>query len=312
MWLLNFVVMVIASTILCLSPSFATEELVALIIGGTNTDIERYPYTVQIYRNSDFKCGGSLISHRHVLSAAHCFFKNNGIISPVHFTVRAGTSKLNTGGTEVAVYQIIVPDRYNPKISDNDLAVLVLCSKLATSASIGIVTIPRQGYEVPDNSAVTYVGWGSTSVQISQPSQILQSVTVFTVSRHVCAERYARQEVSSGRVMVVTHNMICAGLLDIGGKDACQWDSGGPLLFNNTLVGIISWGYQCAHSNFPGVATRVSSFYRWIHETMANYNADELIGVCTSQKSAAGRNPMNCRGRLYLTYLLIIYSLIFK
>ncbi|GBM62104.1 hypothetical protein AVEN_87692-1, partial [Araneus ventricosus] len=58
---------------------------------------------------------------------------------------------------------------------------------------------------------------------------------------------------------------ICAGPED-GSKDACQSDSGGPLMYKNTdydfpvgvgterwiLVGIVSFGYRCGEPEFPG------------------------------------------------------------
>ncbi|GBN11455.1 Clotting factor B [Araneus ventricosus] len=75
----------------------------------------------------------------------------------------------------------------------------------------------------------------------------------------------------------ITNDFICAGLED-GSKDACQSDSGGPLMYKNTdfdfpvgvgterrvLVGIVSFGFRCGEPGFPGVYTRVSSYMPWI------------------------------------------------
>ncbi|EDW35912.1 GL16958 [Drosophila persimilis] len=69
----------------------------------------------------------------------------------------------------------------------------------------------------------------------------------------------------------ITDNMLCAGLLPEGGKDACSGDSGGPLqaTFDEMpgqyqLAGIVSWGVGCARPNTPGVYTRVGQYLRWL------------------------------------------------
>lgn len=64
----------------------------------------------------------------------------------------------------------------------------------------------------------------------------------------------------------IADTMICAGLLDVGGKDACEGDSGGPLVVNGVVAGIVSWGAGCAQPNAPGVYTDVASFLDWIEE----------------------------------------------
>lgn len=54
-------------------------------------------------------------------------------------------------------------------------------------------------------------------------------------------------------------------------------DSGGPLMLQQdnqesvyfVLIGIVSYGYECAKDNFPGVYTRVSSFLPWIQQHLS-------------------------------------------
>lgn len=57
--------------------------------------------------------------------------------------------------------------------------------------------------------------------------------------------------------------MLCAGYAT-GGKDACQYDSGGPLVQGSVVVGIVSWGVGCALPRYPGVYADVGALRDWI------------------------------------------------
>ncbi|GFU09113.1 clotting factor B, partial [Nephila pilipes] len=62
----------------------------------------------------------------------------------------------------------------------------------------------------------------------------------------------------------ITHGFICAGFLDVRGRDSCGGDSGGPLMYLNGdrwyAVGIVSFGYDCGKLGYPGGYTRVSHY----------------------------------------------------
>ncbi|XP_014370089.2 trypsin CFT-1-like [Papilio machaon] len=251
------------------------------IIGGNPTIIERHPYTVQILVGNQLTCGGSLITRRHVLSAAHCFVREDGtVVSPRNFRVRAGATYLSSGeGTTIAMSTIIVHERYNIVPHDADVAVALLAGAVPQSARAVPAPIAPPGAALPHNASVVHVGWGRTNVNIPESSDVLREVTVFKVDRNVCAARYRQLEVLTGEPFPVTANMICAGVLDVGGKDACQGDSGGPLMFNGVLVGVTSWGYGCAQPYFPGVSARVSAYTEWINRTVVRYNDGYRLSV---------------------------------
>lgn len=66
-------------------------------------------------------------------------------------------------------------------------------------------------------------------------------------------------------IVALTNNMFCAGYGE-GGIDSCQGDSGGPIVYNGTLLGLVSWGHGCARANAPGVYTKVANYITWIHD----------------------------------------------
>lgn len=53
-----------------------------------------------------------------------------------------------------------------------------------------------------------------------------------------------------------------------GGKDSCVGDSGGPIVYEGKLYGIVSWGLGCGMANYPGVYTNISVVLEWIADTM--------------------------------------------
>uniref|UniRef100_A0A3Q3AHG9 trypsin n=1 Tax=Kryptolebias marmoratus TaxID=37003 RepID=A0A3Q3AHG9_KRYMA len=67
---------------------------------------------------------------------------------------------------------------------------------------------------------------------------------------------------------MITRRMLCAGYMD-GGRDACNGDSGSPLMCVGEVHGLVSWGQGCAQPNYPGVYVKVCEFLYWIEETLA-------------------------------------------
>nr|AGM32843.1 trypsin-like serine protease [Coptotermes formosanus] len=59
--------------------------------------------------------------------------------------------------------------------------------------------------------------------------------------------------------------MICAeGYIPESGT--CLYDSGGPLVADGRLLGIVSWGYETCASGRPDVYTKISAVRDWIRD----------------------------------------------
>ncbi|RZC40994.1 Trypsin domain containing protein, partial [Asbolus verrucosus] len=76
---------------------------------------------------------------------------------------------------------------------------------------------------------------------------------------------------SEGGMFIVDRGpgQVCA--LAGEGVSPCHGDSGGPLIFNGTLVGIVSYGVQPCANGYPDVYTRVSYYIDWINENVAGF-----------------------------------------
>lgn len=94
---------------------------------------------------------------------------------------------------------------------------------------------------------VTYKGFGHEEFG-GADSNILKHVELDYVDDPTCTEIYPW----------LTSDMMCA---ERAGSDACHNDSGGPLFDkeSNMVVGVISWGHECARAGFPGVYSRIAT-----------------------------------------------------
>lgn len=214
--------------------------------------------SVTYYRTH--RCGGSLISALHVLTAAHCTFRAQR--SAVG--IRAGTAA-RTGGVGAvtrSVRDIQEYLGYSHRANDFDVAVIRMSSALALGATVQPIALAERGAVLATGTQAMITGWGDTQETAGQAPQTLHFVSVPIVDRGVCTAAYAKHA-------RITKEMLCAGFQGVGGRDACQGDSGGPLVVAKRLYGIVSFGIGCARPNFPGVYTSVAAYRQWIDTVMA-------------------------------------------
>uniref|UniRef100_A0A2A4K756 Peptidase S1 domain-containing protein n=1 Tax=Heliothis virescens TaxID=7102 RepID=A0A2A4K756_HELVI len=227
------------------------------IVGGSLTTIDQYPGIVALLFSFNLitysqSCGGNILNNRSILTAAHC----TETLPAVMFRFRAGSTFANSGGVVYNVQQIINHPTYNvAAFLDNDFAIVRSASAIVYNNNVSPVSIAGANYNLGDNQVVWAAGWGMT--EFGSPSEQLRHVQVYTINQEICRNRYAAST-------TITDNMLCSGVLDVGGRDQCSQDSGGPLYHHGVLVGVTSFGTECALAEFPGVNARVSSAAAWI------------------------------------------------
>eukprot|EP00095_Tigriopus_kingsejongensis_P003190 maker-scaffold91_size383040-snap-gene-2.26 protein:Tk03190 transcript:maker-scaffold91_size383040-snap-gene-2.26-mRNA-1 annotation:"serine protease 27-like" len=235
------------------------------IVDGQTSSPNSIPWQVGLVSgagNVPF-CGGTLISSRHVLTAAHC-------TGTPDLSVVLGEHNIKTTADQaqrVKVARIIDHPSYNSVTFNNDFAILELAKDVAFNNQIKPSCLPVDG------STKTYTGvdarvsgWGLleyNEINSIKP-QFLQETTLKVVSDGDCRAIYG--------IQAITDRMLCAYAK---GTDSCQGDSGGPLTTlesngRHTVIGVVSFGSGCAQVGVPGVYARVTSVLPWIKQNAAN------------------------------------------
>lgn len=267
------------------------------IVGGQDVpDPNPYVWQVSIGKkgvpnndddNQGHFCGGSLIADKWVLTAAHCVIGD----TPDQDETAAGIRVIygrrvrsqDTTGTEVDVLQIITHENYvRGNIgAGNDIALLELAAAITdNSLLVPLMTAGQEATLGAPGTNATVSGWGGLigypPDQQGPPGgqqfpDILQFVEIPIISNETCNQ-------ANGGII---DSMVCAGLAE-GGKDACQNDSGGPLVVPNgqggyIQIGVVSYGPGCAAPNAYGVYTRVSSFIDWVNGKIGGGGGNNFI-----------------------------------
>lgn len=250
------------------------------IIGGTPATAPDVPHQVRLEittaGGTRSLCGGSLLSSRWVLTAAHCLISSSGRwIAGVD--VIAGITTTSEQGIRSRGETGYIHHSYSPWTFANDLGLIHLTSPLpldgitTTAIALPLGLSPEWP---PVGSEIEIAGWGLISqLPETLPSQLQRAVVTV-------------QAPPGGPCLLSTlwsydpEIMMCAGLAT-GGTDSCSGDSGGPAVVTTDgvayLAGVTSHGLStCAQASYPGIYTRVTAYTDWILEVMRSENGGEI------------------------------------
>ncbi|XP_077297589.1 modular serine protease-like [Arctopsyche grandis] len=266
---------------------FEKSEGMGISIAGYNEIKGGSPWHVAIYRKRDdfdHICGGTIITNRLVVSAAHCFHDDSAgtILNETNYAVAAGkyyrswnspldesAQKSSYGGQDQNLQQ--------------DIAVLLLEKLLAFTDSLhpvclDLISTSFQEDQVSPGNLGKAVGWGLTKEgNLNSASESLMAVTIRVVDDETC-----KAKVPSTFVRYLTADKFCAGWLN--GTALCNGDSGGGLVFSTYERGTTLWylrgivsvsnpddtGNTC-RNNMYTVFTNVSVHKDFISDLMETY-----------------------------------------
>ncbi|WP_141730794.1 S1 family peptidase [Oligoflexus tunisiensis] len=228
------------------------------VIGGEPS--EAPPFFAALHeegKKSPF-CGGTLIAEDLVVTAAHCVSSLTGPLG-----VWLGAGDLRNHPESIAVEAVRVHPQYHNRRYQHDVALLFLKGSERSAEKHAALLSQASQSNVP----LQILGFGNTSRTGHSYPQILRSAHVKELPGYEC-------QALGGPYEFVIDRQICAAAPT---ADSCDGDSGGPLLLNGELYGLVSWGTKCGDPSQPGVYTRVSSYKNWIRdESAASFPVEEL------------------------------------
>ncbi|XP_072325077.1 anionic trypsin-2-like [Scyliorhinus torazame] len=224
------------------------------IINGHECYAHSQPWQVFLTYNGYRWCGGSLIDHQWIVSAAHCYQP------PSILKAHLGEHDLGYyEGTEqrIPVAKAFAHPDYNRVNLNNDIMLLKLAYPARLDQYVRLIPLPSQCPRAGTQCITS--GWGNLVTNGVKYPNALQCLNQPILPDADCRRAYPPY---------FTDNMFCSGYWE-GGQSTCQGDSGGPVVCDGELQGITSWGYDCAMKNHPSVFVKVCNYNQWIQEIIA-------------------------------------------
>ncbi|CAK1541815.1 unnamed protein product [Leptosia nina] len=254
-----------------------------LVVNGKPTLEGQWPWQIALYQtqtvDNKYICGGTLVTHKHVITAAHCVTRKESVrvVNKNTLTVYLGKHNLRTSveGVQISfVSHITVHPSYNATTFSRDLGVLRLRDPVQYTDFVRPACLWPDNMVDLDNvigKIGSVVGWGFDDTGVATEELTLVEMPV--VDHLTCIRSY-----SEFFSRFTSDDTYCAGFRD--GTSVCNGDSGGGMVFKMQgtwyLRGLVSLSvakhneYRCDTSHYV-IFTDLAKFLPWIKDQISDY-----------------------------------------
>merc|ERR1719206_1482855 len=311
--------------------NFNLTKATQYIVGGRTAGPRSWPWVCSVgfrgtrgthrtRRTWNHRCGGTLITYRHLITAAHCVepFKDDRI------KVRCGEHDLqrnqrsNKAGQVRDISHYDVHPNYEDGSLNYDISLLVVKTVFDPSDFIRPICLGSEPLR-DTKTEVLVVGWGEDRNRNSGAK--LNMVKLQVQNRDFCTAKWAS-------TLGFGAELFCATDQTLAGSGSCFGDSGGPVFqlvrFNQQeskseqsfysqiryeLQGLVSGDFEKCGDLHPDIFTSTSyaPIYNWIASKIGGDNIDNRENGDHAQddddSNQSGTEEEDCKNKYWSTIL---------
>lgn len=246
---------------------------VSLVGRGSQVERGLWPWHVAVFRRKErdeqfkYYCGGTLISERHILTAALCVVDHKDSssfhVDLYEFQVHLGQYNLSEVSDSVMIRGVTKAYVHpNFQILENDIAVLVMQLSVKYSDAVIPICLPQNADDVEE--LVGQRGWitGWRKMENGAISEVLRMISLPVISHEKCIQ-------SDWALATILHeHVFCAG--KNSGTKPGEGDGGGGIYISDgdrwLLRGIV---FVTSENSVYTTFLSVQPYLTWIEDILA-------------------------------------------